>query len=229
MSNQTRDALKAIGLVLGLFLAPALFSPLGMAACQWLQTAPRSSRIPVTAFAIDLLLQFGAFSLLFGVFLALAAPVFTIVCFIQRKRRLSAISLGIWIMSWLTWVAIPPGGMWANRRVALERIAQNARPVTTAVEKYRIDHNRYPASLQELVPLYLPTVPRPDALGCPEYHYRLPRTVQQPAFGGYELKLRTPSGGIDFDCFVYWPEQEYPASMYGGTVERIVDWAYVHE
>ena len=38
-----------------------------------------------------------------------------------------------------------------------------------------------------------------------------------------------PSGGINFDVFVDWPERVYPMSMYGGGVERIKNWAYVHE
>lgn len=35
--------------------------------------------------------------------------------------------------------------------------------------------------------------------------------------------------GINFDVFVYWPEGNYPDSMYGGWVERIGHWAYMHE
>ena len=34
---------------------------------------------------------------------------------------------------------------------------------------------------------------------------------------------------LQFDCFVYWPERNYPEHMYGGWVERMGDWAYVHE
>jgi hypothetical protein len=229
MSSRTKDAFTALGTALGLFLVPALFSPLGMAGFQWLQTAPRSSTIPVPAGVVDFGLQLGAFLVLFGLCLALAAPVVTVVCFIQRKRRLAAICFGMWMMSWAIWMAVPPGSTWESRRVALLRIAEKARPVTAALERYRADHGSYPESLAKLVPAYLPNEPRPDALGCPEYLYRLPDTARHLGFRGYELRLRTPSGGIDFDCFVYWPERKYPQRMYGGRVERIGDWAYVHE
>jgi hypothetical protein len=34
---------------------------------------------------------------------------------------------------------------------------------------------------------------------------------------------------LQFDSLVYWPERTYPDFMYGGGVERIGDWVYVHE
>jgi len=34
---------------------------------------------------------------------------------------------------------------------------------------------------------------------------------------------------FQWDRFVYWPEESYPESVHGGTVERIGGWAYVHE
>ncbi len=43
------------------------------------------------------------------------------------------------------------------------------------------------------------------------------------------LIVHTPSGGINFDQFMYFPLQNYPESGYGGWLARIRDWAYVHE
>ena len=43
------------------------------------------------------------------------------------------------------------------------------------------------------------------------------------------LCVFTPSGGINFDQFMYFPKQNYPETGYGGWLERIGDWAYVHE
>lgn len=34
---------------------------------------------------------------------------------------------------------------------------------------------------------------------------------------------------LGFLVFVYWPQEIYPNYMYGGNVERINGWAYVHE
>lgn len=43
------------------------------------------------------------------------------------------------------------------------------------------------------------------------------------------LYVYTPSGGINFDKFLYFPLQNYPSNGYGGVLRRIGDWAYVHE
>jgi hypothetical protein len=39
----------------------------------------------------------------------------------------------------------------------------------------------------------------------------------------------TPSGGINWDIFLYYPEQNYPERGHGGSLDRVKDWAYVHE
>jgi len=45
----------------------------------------------------------------------------------------------------------------------------------------------------------------------------------------WELRVPCPSGGLNWDVFFYWPSKNYPNYIYGGSVERIGDWAYVHE
>lgn len=45
----------------------------------------------------------------------------------------------------------------------------------------------------------------------------------------YELTVPCPLGQLNWDVFVYWPSEAYPDQMYGGWVERIGSWAYVHE
>lgn len=48
-------------------------------------------------------------------------------------------------------------------------------------------------------------------------------------FKKYGLFIDTPSGGLNWDVFVYWPEGNYPDYFYGGSSELIGTWAYVHE
>ncbi len=43
------------------------------------------------------------------------------------------------------------------------------------------------------------------------------------------LRVYTPSGGINFDEMLYFPNQNYPKQGYGGTLELVGDWAYLHE
>ena len=63
----------------------------------------------------------------------------------------------------------------------------------------------------------------------PNYIYVI--VSEQTAYEGnaWLLKVRTPSGGINWDVFLYFPKQNYPKVGYGGVIEPIEDWAYVHE
>ena len=45
----------------------------------------------------------------------------------------------------------------------------------------------------------------------------------------WELRVDCPIGFLNWDVFFYWPTQNYPDGIYGGAIERIADWAYVHE
>jgi hypothetical protein len=43
------------------------------------------------------------------------------------------------------------------------------------------------------------------------------------------LYVDTPRAGINFDQFIYLPLTNYPPRGFGGRLERLGDWAYVHE
>lgn len=45
----------------------------------------------------------------------------------------------------------------------------------------------------------------------------------------WELRVPCSLGLLNWDVFFYWPTKAYPRRTYGGRVERIGDWAYVHE
>jgi hypothetical protein len=45
----------------------------------------------------------------------------------------------------------------------------------------------------------------------------------------WELRVPCSRGILNWDLFFYWPGQRYPSVGYGGSIERIADWAYVHE
>jgi hypothetical protein len=45
----------------------------------------------------------------------------------------------------------------------------------------------------------------------------------------WELQVPCSTGFLNWDVFYYWPGGRYPRSSHGGSIERIGDWAYVHE
>lgn len=89
-------------------------------------------------------------------------------------------------------------------------------------------------SLARLVPEYLDEVPGTGMIGYPEWQYerrdddenwRQRHAGENPA---YDLRVHC-TYGLNFDTLHYWPSERYPGRMWGGGVERVDGWAYVHE
>ncbi len=106
--------------------------------------------------------------------------------------------------------------------------AERAQPLIDAIEKYHQSNGEYPPDLESLVPDLLSEIPHTDLAGYPRFEYMLPAD-ENDAFDDYQLMIRTPIGGINWDVFVYWPSGNYPEYFYGGGSELFGDWAYVHE
>jgi hypothetical protein len=114
----------------------------------------------------------------------------------------------------------------AARHQGFRLAARRSRPLVEAIARFDREHGHPPDSLAALVPGYLPKLPAriPDV--------RLiagPDTPETYAGNSWVLRAMVPSGLINFDQFMYFPNQQYPRLGYGGAVERIDDWAYVHE
>jgi len=113
-------------------------------------------------------------------------------------------------------VLIPPGfiGGLALRRARFVAAAERAAPLIAAIESGRDD----PATIAAF---------STGLMAYPEFRYR--RAGKDDLFKRYEVSIHCGSGGLNWDVFVYWPEGKYPDFMYGGWVERVGAWAYVHE
>ena len=112
--------------------------------------------------------------------------------------------------------------MWGVRHVP-----ERAQPLLSALGRYHGERGRYPAALSDLVPTYLPRIPYTGMMGHPDFDYRRPGEAREEA-GGYDLYVSCGMGS-NFDTFHYWRSQDYPDEMWGGIVERVDGWAYVHE
>lgn len=98
---------------------------------------------------------------------------------------------------------------------------ERAAPLVSAIERHIADTGSVPADLASLVPRWLPAFPD----GLP------PLEIVAPGRAGNRWMLRAsvPSGMINFDEFVYWPDQDYPERDRGGRFQRLGSWAYYHE
>ena len=152
-------------------------------------------------------------------------PCNTAKCLRDSVRSLLSVALML--------IACWPASLFAARTAmryrtsAFQALAIRTQPAIDAIEEYRHENGRYPNCLKDLVPQYLERMPRTDMAGYPHFQYQQRESDEKvPALDFYELKVYC-SVGINFDVFVYWPDDNYPEYMYGGYVQRIERWAYM--
>ncbi len=156
--------------------------------------------------------------------------------FIKGKVRSVSLFIGvIFLMSFLV-INISHSLSWKIRKSSFERVSQRAEPIVQAIEAYRKHESKAPESLNELVPEYIDKIPGTGIRAYPVFEYetlkgtdRHYREIFEKHNAIYELRVDCPLGGLNWDCFIYWPSESYPDKMYGGVTELINKWAYVHE
>lgn len=158
---------------------------------------------------------------------ALAAFVVCPVCLLFRKYRPNALS---WLLCAVVFTAAFLGGMtWRNDicRANLLRVTERGQPLVDAITVYQAEHGRPPAALDELVPEYIDRIPETGIGAHPEFGYRVGEPEQHD--GNEWVLVVTPPCVAGFDSFLYFPKQNYPTRGYGGGLEPVGTWAWVHE
>lgn len=147
-------------------------------------------------------------------------------------RRASRVVVLAWLILAVAYISLAIGGLvlgsWI-RSHGFQRLALRSAPLVSAIRAYAEDHGRPPSTLGELVPRYLPRVPSTGMMAYPDYRYYVGTNAASYEGNPWALVVHAPSGGINFDKFIYFPMQNYPTRGYGGSLERVEDWAYVHE
>ena len=158
----------------------------------------------------------GQFSLLTALAFLIAVPVSIHYALKRQKPEFLACLcfIALWIMA--VWSAS------LVRHRAIVRASRVGDQIVQALARYRDDNGDYPATLEKLCPDYLEQIPFTGLIGYPDFSYSsvLP--------GNYELRIDCPNWAFNFDSFIYWPSEKYP-DHYGGRVERIGRWAYLHD
>jgi len=112
------------------------------------------------------------------------------------------------------------------RMAAFAELARETEPLVAAIRAYEKQHEAPPPKLDDLIPRYLPRFP---AAADGTLYYREGEAGGRDLHGNRWASIRRCGWGLSFDSFVYFPNRKYPRAMYGGGVERVGDWAYVHE
>lgn len=115
------------------------------------------------------------------------------------------------------------------RMAAFYKLAERSEPLVRAIKNYKLKYGEPPGSLENLVPEFFPKIPKTGMGAYPEYEYMVGNKAQDFAKNDWCLVVDTPSGGLNWDIFIYLPNQDYPKYGYGGCLEKVRDWAYVYE
>lgn len=159
----------------------------------------------------------------------LTMPVLIICMFFQRTRQQSFFYLLISVLFIPCCIFGIILGQ-KTRTAGMESFAQRSQTLISAIDKYERDNSGPPQSLDDLVPEYIPAVPSTGMMAYPEFRYHVGDDAKEHyADNAWALSVFTPSGGINFDMMLYFPNRNYPEHGYGGWLEPVGDWAYVHE
>ena len=187
-----------------------------------------SHYVAITSWGTDTLLWFSLL-FVFPLLIALFASPICFLCLIFEKTRMHSLRISLIVIFWLVTgvVFIRLGG--EVRMSGFERLASRSVPLVTAIGTYEKEKGHFPIQLSDLVPDYLDKVPKTGMRVYPEYKYYVGEDAKRFYGNPWVLIIFAPSGAINFDIFMYFPLQNYPPAKYGGTLERVGAWAYVHE
>jgi len=146
----------------------------------------------------------------------------------QKKRRAL-----LWMIPVFCCLLSCVAGLFVSRDVRMQGIAafaERSQTLITAIEKYEREQGQPPEALSELVPDYLPAIPRTGMKAYPQYLYFSGDAVRKRYAGNdWVLRVLTPTLVINLDQMFYFPQQNYADSRLAPSLERVGTWAYYHE
>jgi hypothetical protein len=215
-----RQFVGTLGSILKEWWLWILISPLLLVVLQYQTVTPVGSRIMVEFMLLIIV------PMMFAMLGVLVLP-FLVVFGKRKSLRLAqlVVTAVFLVLSFM--------GALEGRRLRMEgfdKLAVRSEPLVAAIRNYDAEHGVPPPALAALVPKYIPEVPGTGMMAYPEYRYHVGEESLEYYEGNpWALVVETPSGGINWDQFMYFPRQNYPKNGYGGILVRYRDWAYVHE
>lgn len=147
----------------------------------------------------------------------------------SRKWRRTA---SAWLLVCVIFIPMCFAGIVAGDKIrmsAFYNLASKSKPLVSAIHEFTNQTGLPPSSLDALVPDYINEIPKTGMMAYSKYRYYVGEDAIRYEGNPWVLRVFTPSGGINFDEFMYFPLQNYPERGYGGSFQKIQDWAYLHE
>lgn len=133
----------------------------------------------------------------------------------------------LWLLSWGLATSMAGERL---RLVPFDRAAQDAEPLVEAIHEYDRQHGSPPDSLADLVPEFISEVPGTGIPAFPKFSYEraAERRDLEPT---WLLYVSCYEGLLQSDVFLCYGDEDYSTAgpQWGGVVERLGRWAYVHE
>lgn len=148
--------------------------------------------------------------------------------FISKVRCASmAVFLGSGMLVTLSLISLKSAD--TIRLQGFERLAREAAPLVAAIHAYHQEFGVPPETL-DLLQVDYPNGHIIKGGDLPDFEY-IPGGMAIDRYHGnpWVLILKTPTGPLRWDQFIYYPLQNYPPLAHGGWVEKVGEWAYVHE
>jgi len=209
--NWSNVVVKAVGLA----ALPLVYLPFS----QYAATSSWGSQMFVELGIIFILPMFVVVPVL------LLAPILWLF---RKTRRAALVALVFAVTYLLAMVVAVNSGHWIRMK-GFSRLANRTKPLVAAIRGYEAKYGHPPEKLSILVPDFIRAIPTTQMRAYPRFEYIVGEKAKDFDNNPWVLTVFTPSGGINFDQFIYLPRQNYPNRGYGGYIERLGDWAYVHE
>ena len=218
---QVRDAGAKEDLVIWLIFCLAAFGPLF--------ALPAFEAAAVGRYGSDAWLWVGMLFVPVVLLALIALPFLAVFSAVRSTRRYSCPVL----VACIVLIAASWGGNHLGNRLRMKAfagLAERSRPLVEAIEAYAADRGEPPDKLEDLVPKYLPAVPGTGMRVYPKYEYIKKDDPEKWYYrdNPWVITVQTPSGGINWDEFLYFPHRDY-LQYGGGSMELLGDWAYLHE
>lgn len=198
----------------GCLVAAAL---LAVPGCEWIALGPLGFSI------------FRELEILIWLLIYLCVPTAALSAFALLVPKVRSNSGGIVI----TFILMTLAGLLSLQMVGYisryeyGQVAIRGKRIVDAIRRYEAVNAKPPPDLNALVPGFIDAVPGTGMPSYPTFEYAVGRPEQ---YDGNPWALYVNCFDIGgWDIFLYLPRQNYPKYGYGGGLERMGDWAYVHE
>jgi hypothetical protein len=160
--------------------------------------------------------------------IALGIVLVSLIALLPKRREKAITSLASSVIFIVVCIAVTRIAS-PVRMAGFEVLAARSETLIAAIKRYESEHDNPPETLDALVPEYLDRVPDTGMGAYPNYRYLIGERLGPFGTNKWVLVVNTPSGGINFDQFLFLPNGEYQKEVYGSAIERVHEWGYIHE